>query len=107
MINKDGIFTEMIDISKYFERNAESNDGFEPEFIASQTINNWIETLEEIKEDDAKRMIECIDKVEKGLHYNGTGWLDYKMHLLHLLRQNSIPVICIAANCMWREKEVH
>jgi len=31
-------------------------------------------------------------------HYNGSGWLDYKMHLSHLLKINGFEV-------MWADKE--
>src|SRR6185436_13823024 len=92
MINKGDIFNRMISISNYFEKNAANNISFQPEAKASKTINKLIETLQELRKDDIQRMVDIINNVENIQHYNGSGWMDYKMHFLCLLRQNGFDV---------------
>jgi len=65
---------------------------FKPEFLAAERINNIIETSDIFSRQSANEMLEIINDVDKVNHYNGTGWMDYKMHLNHFLKTNGIKV---------------
>src|SRR5690348_17200496 len=89
---KGKTFDEMKMISAYFQKNTEKFPQFQPEFLAAHTINNIIEKIETLSRDHAHEILEILNDVNNLDHYDGAGWLDYKMHLNHLLNINGFKV---------------
>jgi hypothetical protein len=69
----------------YFERNIQSDQTFEPEFKASTVINSLLENNYPLNETHLQEIISVINNIDKIEHYNGSGWLDYKIRLNHFL----------------------
>jgi len=88
MMKKLRTYSEMISLCKYFERNIQNNPLFEPEFKVSQKINDEIEKLMQLSPASAIRIVDLFNEINQTEHYNGTGRLDHKMHLIGLLSTN-------------------
>jgi hypothetical protein len=73
-------------ISDYFGNNTTLSPLFEPEFIASKSINEKLIQSDNLTVAIVTDVVDLINSVEKGDHHNGTGWLDYKMNLSQFLR---------------------
>ena len=76
----------------YFERNIQSNFTFEPEFKTSKTINSILETKQILTDTDIADIVRLINEIKKIEHYDGSGWLDYKMRLGHFLRLSGFDI---------------
>lgn len=76
----------------YFERNIQSNSTFEPEFKASRIINSILQTKQILTESDVSDIVKLINDMKKVEHYDGSGWLDYRMRLGHFLRLSGFDV---------------
>jgi hypothetical protein len=74
-------FERMKGLSMYFERQAETQSLFYPEYKASKEINEILELKEKLTEQELERIVEILEELDKTEHYNGSGWLDYKLHL--------------------------
>lgn len=73
-------------ISEYFGNKVTLSPLFEPEYIASKCINDKLIQSDSLTVAMVNDIIDIIISVERGDHYNGTGWLDYKMNLSQFLR---------------------
>ena len=91
---KGNIFNEMLLICDGFKKNIPDNHLFEPEFKTSKKINTIIKQLNQLSRSDAVGLLQLFNDINKMEHYNGSGWLDYKMHLSHLLKINGFEVMC-------------
>ena len=91
-MDKEELFEGMKKISAYFKYNADSNALFTPEFEASDLINQKIDANKELTIQDLKEMISIITKTEEQDHYDGTGWMDYKMHFSAFMKMNGFEV---------------
>jgi len=85
---KGKLFTEMQSLCKYFEHHSKNNTWFVPEFEVSSAVNNYIESLQTLAIDEARRIAQLFNSINGKKHYNGSGWQDYKMHLSGLLENN-------------------
>lgn len=91
-MNKEEILEGMKKISDYFEIHSKSDSLFLPEYEAAIFINNLIETSDKLNETRVIKMIAKINQTEECKHYNGSGWLDYKMHFMGLMKNNRFKV---------------
>lgn len=76
----------------YFERNIQNDSTFEPEFKTSKTINTILKTKQILTDRDVSYILKLINNMKKVAHYDGSGWLDYKMRLGHFLRLSGFDV---------------
>jgi hypothetical protein len=98
-MKKEKIFIEMKMISESFGKNADEFPLFRPEFLATQKINNIIENANILSRELASEMLQIINDLNSVEHYDGSGWLDFKMHLNYFLRKNGFKV-------EWTQKEM-
>jgi hypothetical protein len=56
--------------------------------LASRSINNLIESLEELTQEDVQQILNIINETENKDHYDGSGWADYKNHISFFLKKN-------------------
>lgn len=89
---KGKLFDEMGQICEYFRRNAQDQPLFEPEFKTASFINAIIESLSDLQQEDVVRILHAINATEDIEHYEGSGWMDYKMHLNALLKKNGFDI---------------
>ena len=76
----------------YFGRNIQNNSTFEPEFKTSKIINSILETKQVLTDNDVNDIVRLMNDIKKVEHYDGSGWLDYKMRLGHFLRLSGFDV---------------
>lgn len=79
-------FERMQMMCKSFKSNSEKDVGFFPEFIASESINDILQQSDILTIEDYRKILRIIADIDLTKHYNGSQWLDYKIHLNALLR---------------------
>jgi hypothetical protein len=79
--NLETLLSEMDAISAYFKHNIKNDPLFSPEFTVSAAINKRFRSGKPVTRDTAKAILRLMSKLKPDNHYNGTGWLDYRMHL--------------------------
>jgi hypothetical protein len=72
----------------YFQRGIVHNILFRPEFEMAAKINALLEAKEILSEHDIDQICLLVDSLERVEHYDGTGWVDYRMRLGHYIRLN-------------------
>jgi uncharacterized protein (DUF58 family) len=72
---------DLIRMRFYFERHASGNRLFVPEYKAALAIAELLEKGDAFTMEDAAKVRTIIKEVESGEHYDGSGWLDFKIHL--------------------------
>jgi hypothetical protein len=88
MINKGETYSRLTLFQGYFEKNARNDPSFYPEAIAARVIIELLESLEELNTEHVSQIAGVLNEVEKAPHYDGTGWMDFKMHLSGFFSQN-------------------
>jgi hypothetical protein len=81
--NKNEVLLGLKLCCDYFERNIQNDPTFEPEFKSSKIINSLLENNYPLTETHLQEIISIINNIDKIEHYNGSGWLDYKLRLNH------------------------
>lgn len=80
----------MKQLEQYFQRHIASNASFEPEFEAARQINH-LAGQKELSDSDMIEMVKIYNATNAMPHYNGSGWLDFRMQILTILRKNGFP----------------
>lgn len=91
-VSKADVLTGLNLCCTYFERNIQNNSTFEPEFKTSKIINSILETKQILTDSDVSDIVRLMNDIKKVEHYDGSGWLDYKMKLGHFLRLSGFGV---------------
>lgn len=91
-MEKGEIFDEMNMICKKLKLSSQRNFLFEPEFNISLKINNEIKKLEKVTQSNAIKLIDLFNEINNIEHYDGSAWLDYKIHLASFLSINGHKV---------------
>lgn len=81
-------FERMEMMSKIFGTKSKSNPLYLLEYKVSKKINQLINDIESPKSSDFKIITDLINNINKTEHHNGSQWLDYKIHLNAVLREN-------------------
>ena len=89
---KSNIIENLIKLSNYFKECARENILFEPERIASAKIASIIQG-ERLDRNDLKHILEAFNEVTDQLHYNGSGWHDFKLWIMALIREHKFGVL--------------
>jgi hypothetical protein len=92
-------FIEMKMMSETFGKNADEFPLFKPEYLTTKRINNIIESANTLSRELVNEMLQLINDLNSVEHYDGSGWLDYKIHLNYFLRMNGFEV-------EWTQKEM-
>jgi hypothetical protein len=88
MINKKSeTYKRMTVMRSAFNGDGRSPNLFEPEKIGVNKIMDIIDSSPKITDHDIQKIKNEVDQVENSNHYDGTAWLDFKLHLNGLLRQ--------------------
>jgi len=91
-VNKADVLTGLNLCCTYFASNIQNNSTFEPEFKTSKTINSILETKQILTDADVTDIVRLMNDIKKVEHYDGSGWLDYKMRLGHFLRLSGFDI---------------
>jgi hypothetical protein len=91
-LKKSEVLNGLRSVSAYFERNIQNHEIFRPEFEVSRTINNILETKDPLTKSDVTEILNLCNGIEKVEHYDGSGWLDYRIRLSHFLRMNGFEI---------------
>lgn len=75
-------------IANYFEEHAKKNPLFIPELNVSHWIITKIKATDRLLVSDIEDMITRINSIKKEDHFNGTGWVDFNLHFIALMKQN-------------------
>lgn len=70
----------------YFENNAKNNGLFIPELETATAIYSIIEKESSPGQDAVLQIITLVNKLNDTVHYAGTGWGDYLLHLNAFLK---------------------
>ena len=79
-------FERMQMMCESFKSNSEKYIDFLPEFIASESINNILQQSDIVTTEHYREILRIVTDIDLTKHYNGSQWLDYKIHLNALLR---------------------
>lgn len=77
-------------IEEYFQRYSSDNNLFQPEFLCARAIRQKVEGAGRLTTGDAEDILKIYNETNVGQHDNGSGWLDYQLHLQHLLSIDNI-----------------
>jgi hypothetical protein len=78
---KSEVLNGLQSVRAYFERNIQNHEIFRPEFEVSQTINEILETKDPLIRSDVTEILRLFNAINKVEHYDGSGWLDYRIRL--------------------------
>ncbi len=81
-----------------FESHSVTDSSFKPEFETARLINQMISKTQPLLKKDVQTMIDIINEVEDQDHFNGTGWLDYKMHCTSIMIREGFKVTIDKSN---------
>lgn len=71
---------------KSFKSNSEKYIDFLPEFKASESINAILQQSDILTPENHREILRILADIDLTKHYDGSQWLDYKIHLNALLR---------------------
>jgi hypothetical protein len=92
-MKKGETFKRMSKLVSYFQENSAVNADFLPEFLISDKINTHISRISRLTLRDVQKMISDLNEIENQTHYDGAGWLDYRMHFTALMKINGYEII--------------
>ena len=81
-------FDRMRMMVRTFKSNSIKHPTFLPEFKASKSINEIIESTTKPTEETFSEILKILSEIDLTEHYNGSQWHDYKIHLNAILREN-------------------
>jgi len=79
----------MRSLENYFKRNIENSSLFEPEYLAAKQIN-LIAFKKTIMKEDLDQIIQIYNNVNSSEHYNGSGWMDFRLHIQGLIKLSGL-----------------
>ena len=91
-ISRAEVLTGLKLCCSYFETNIQNNATFEPEFETSKIINSILETKQILTEADVISIVKLMNDINNIEHYDGSGWMDYKMRLGHFFRLSGFDI---------------
>jgi hypothetical protein len=83
--SKREILARMEKFEGYFDSLSETNELFKPEFECAKRIKELFRQKDTLTLRDIESILKIYNDINDGKHYNGSGWLDYRLHLMHLL----------------------
>jgi hypothetical protein len=90
--SKREILARMEKFEGYFGSLSETNELFKPEFDCAKKIKELIRQNDTLTPQDVEIILKVYNDTNDGRHYNGSGWLDYRLHLIHLLSIDGFKV---------------
>ena len=76
-------------IENYFKNHSETDESFKPEFKAAKRVNQII-LKEGITKSDILEVVKIYNETNSKAHYDGSGWMDFRLHLQSLIRKNGM-----------------
>jgi hypothetical protein len=68
-----------------FEQSSMGNAAFYPEYVTSKKINEMVESIPNFSKSDAEKVVDILNKMYQVEHYDGSMWLDYRIHVAKML----------------------
>ena len=90
MANRQEVLERMRRIEGYFSRNIATHELFQPEFECAHAINNLLEQNENLTTTIVEDILSIYNKTNTAEHYAGSGWFDYQLHLMHILKLHNL-----------------
>lgn len=79
-------------IAQYFEHHAETDASFAPEAKAAHQILELLAAKTPVAAETVAAVQTIIQTTESSDYYNGSGWLDFKMHVRHFLELRGFEI---------------
>jgi len=76
-------------IENYFKKHSETDESFKPEFEAAKRVNQII-LKERITKSDILEVVKIYNETNSKPHYDGSGWMDFRLHLQSLIRKSGM-----------------
>ncbi|MBX2921624.1 MAG: hypothetical protein KF746_05455 [Chitinophagaceae bacterium] len=92
VISREDVLAGLNLLCAYFERNSQNNTTFRPEFETSGIIYSILEAKQVLTVMDVTAIVKLIKDMDEVEHYDGSGWLDYKIRLSYFLRLSGFDV---------------
>ena len=92
MTDREEILKRMKKIEDYFLRQSSDNKSFEPELHCAKIIREKVGEVIQLTAKDADEILEIFNETNAGQHYNGSAWMDYQLHLRHLLTLDNLKI---------------
>jgi hypothetical protein len=93
MAEREKILKEMKKIEAYFQQYSSGKDLFHPELLCAKTTRKKIEKVTgHLTTRDVEDILKIYNETTTGSHYDGSGWLDYQIHLRQLLTIDSFNI---------------
>jgi len=80
-------FERMQMMCRTFQSAAEKYADFQPEFIASKSINDILQKSNTLTNEGFIEILKILTDIDLTKHKDGSQWYDYKIHLNALLGQ--------------------
>jgi hypothetical protein len=74
-------FERMQMMCSTFKLNSEKHVDFLPEFKASESINGILQQSDILTTENYHEILKILREIDLTKHYDGSQWLDYKIHL--------------------------
>lgn len=92
MTERQEILKRMKKIEDYFEQCSADNKLFRPEFECAKTIRDIVGHGSQLTRQEAEEIVKIHNGTNAGQHHSGSGWMDYQLHLRHLLTVDNLKV---------------
>ena len=80
------ILARMRKLEDYFQEHAAHNELFVSEFNCARAVRQVIEHRSStLNNDEVQEIVRICNDTYAVPHYNGSAWMDYQLHLKHLL----------------------
>ena len=92
MTERQEIFKRMKKIEDYFQQCSLDDKLFEPELWCVKIIREKVGDVNKLTTKQAEEILEIYNETNAGQHYSGSGWMDYQLHLRHLLTVDNFKI---------------
>ena len=86
------ILQRMKKIEDYFQRCSMDNKLFIPEYECAKKIREIAGHGNQLTEREADDILKIYNETNEQKHYDGSGWMDYQLHLSHLMKVNNLNI---------------
>jgi hypothetical protein len=92
MIERGEILTRMKSIENYLQDCSTNDILFKPELDCAKAIWQIVENSVQLTAENAEEIIRIFNHTNATPHYNGSGWIDYRLHLQRLLTVDNFNI---------------
>lgn len=86
------ITLRMTRLEAYFQHNLHNEKLFTPEYDCAKAINTVVTQTDTLTQPQAEKIVQLINATKSQMHYDGSGWFDFELQVLHLLKVDGFNV---------------